>query len=245
MIGCARSHLRLPGSAGAGHAALNGRASSWTRAAARAGRAERRRSMGCRSDVRPCAPIEPSTPRAAVAADPGRVRAPAAADPTPVLRRHSVDFGARVDEAPDAAALRDPRGDLRVDRSRRRGEGAHVDPAHPGHEGAVQRSRRRGRPRAWPAAGWAERTNLNTAVTVPDCGQPVSPPRVRGGSVLPCATRPAGPARVRSRISSRSNLGQRREDAEHKSAGRGGGASLARRPPAGPRRGRTGPAPVC
>ena len=54
-----------------------------------------------------------------------------AADPTPVLRRHSVDFGARVDEAPDAAALRDPRGDLRVDRSRR-GEGAHVDPAHPG-----------------------------------------------------------------------------------------------------------------
>ena len=63
MIGCARSHLRMPGSAGAGHAALNGRASSWTRAAARAGRAERR--------------------------------------------------------------------DLRVDRSRRRGEGAHVDPAHP------------------------------------------------------------------------------------------------------------------
>ena len=135
--------------------------------------------MGCRSDVRPCAPIEPSTPRAAVAADPGRVRAPAAADPTPVLRRHSVDFGARVDEAPDAAALRDPRGDLRVDRSRRRGEGAHVDPAHPGHEGAVQRSRRRGRPRAWPAAGWAERTNLNTAVTVPDWGQPVSPPPTR------------------------------------------------------------------
>ena len=44
-------------------------------------------------DVRPCAPIEPSTPRAAVAVDPGRVRAPAAADPTPVLRRHSVDFG--------------------------------------------------------------------------------------------------------------------------------------------------------
>ena len=97
-------------------------------------------------------------------------RPPAAADPTPVLRRHSVDFGARVDEAPDAAALRDPRGDLRVDRSRRRGEGAHVDPAHPGHEGAVQRSRRRGRPRAWPAAGRAERTNLTTAVTVLDWG---------------------------------------------------------------------------
>ena len=42
-----------------------------------------------------------------------------------------------------------------------------------GHEGAVQRSRRRGRPRAWPAAGRAERTNLNTAITVPDWGQPV------------------------------------------------------------------------
>ena len=102
MIGCARSHLRMLGSAGAGHAALNGRASSWTRAAARAARAERR--------------------------------------------------------------------DLRVDRSRRGGEGAHVYPAHRGHEGAVQRSRRRGRPRAWPAAGRAERRNLNTAVTVPDWG---------------------------------------------------------------------------
>ena len=106
----------------------------------------------------------------------GRVRAPAAADPTPVLRRHSVDFGARVDEAPDAAALCDPRGNLRVDRSRRGGEGAHVDPAHPGHEGAVQRSRRRGRPRAWPAAGRSERTSTRRS-PFPTGGQPVSPPR--------------------------------------------------------------------
>ena len=49
MTGCARSHLRMPGSAGAGHAALNGRASSGRARLARVGRAERRRSMGCRS----------------------------------------------------------------------------------------------------------------------------------------------------------------------------------------------------
>ena len=30
MIGCARSHLRMRGSAGAGHPALNGRAARWT-----------------------------------------------------------------------------------------------------------------------------------------------------------------------------------------------------------------------
>ena len=34
------------------------------------------------------------------------------------------------------------------------------------------------------------------------------------------------PARVRSRISSRSELGQRREDAEHEAAGRGGSVDL-------------------
>ena len=159
------------------------------------------------------------TPRAVVGADPGR--APAAADPTRVLRRHSVDFGARVDQAPTprlcafllaaglvdlpAPAGRRGRGGVEVQVGRPRGAGARFSRSLPREELEKPQLRVRGRTPGLPPAG---RPPVTSAVR-PACsngresrrrpGLVSGSPRIAVGRARAPAAEPRVPRRLPAR----------------------------------------------